>query len=104
MSSTEIASFAGTCRIAVTLGLLACAGCTSPFGHPEDDLIGPTLQRLHEIETVSLESLPTITVELSEKDAASVLRLMEMLEDLDDTQKLTADFDISDEILEKLAE
>jgi hypothetical protein len=28
---------------------------------------------------------------------------MEMLEDLDDTQKLTANFDIDDEILERLA-
>ena len=33
-----------------------------------------------------------------------MLKLMEMLEDLDDVQKLTADFDIDDAILEKLAD
>jgi YebC/PmpR family DNA-binding regulatory protein len=52
---------------------------------------------------VSLESLPKTTVDVAESDAPSVLKLMEMLEDLDDTQKLTANFDIADEILEKLA-
>ena len=47
---------AGVCRIVVTLGLLLCAGCASPFGIPENDLVGPSLQRLHEIQTVDLES------------------------------------------------
>ena len=56
MYSSGTALSAGPGRIAVTLGLLFCAGCASPFGYPEDDLIGPTLQRLHEIETVNLES------------------------------------------------
>ncbi len=56
MRPSGITSPAGTCRIAVTLGLFCCAGCTSPFGHPEDDLIGPSLQRLHEIDTVKLQS------------------------------------------------
>ncbi len=55
-------------------------------------------------DSVSLESLPTNTVDVTEKDAISLIKLMEKLEDLEDTQKLTADFDISDEILEKLSE
>jgi len=56
MSQHGIASPAGVCRIVVTLGLLLCAGCANPFGHPEDDLVGPSLQRLHEIKTVDLEA------------------------------------------------
>ena len=56
MRHLRIVSSAGSCRIAVILGLLACAGCSSPFGHPEDDLIGPSLRRLHEIDTVDLAS------------------------------------------------
>ncbi len=55
-------------------------------------------------ETVALEKLPQNTVAVSEKDAPTILKLMEMLEDLEDTQKLTADFDIDDAILEKLAD
>ena len=54
MSQHPNASPAGVCRIVVSLCLLLCAGCASPFGHPEDDLIGPSLQRLHEIQTVDL--------------------------------------------------
>jgi len=58
----------------------------------------------YSFDSVSLESLPLNTVAVSEQDAASLLKLMEMLEDLDDSQKLTADFDIDDSILEKLAQ
>ena len=62
------------------------------------------LESEYKFEAVSLENVPSSTIEVNEKDATSLLKLMEKLEDLDDTQKLTADFDISDEILEKLAE
>lgn len=54
--------------------------------------------------TVGIEKLPKTTVNVDAKDANGLLRLMEMLEDLDDTQKLTANFDIDDEILEQLAD
>ncbi|MBN2170323.1 MAG: YebC/PmpR family DNA-binding transcriptional regulator [Candidatus Krumholzibacteriota bacterium] len=54
--------------------------------------------------SVELENQPKNTVQVAEKDAASLLKLMEALEDLDDTQKLTANFDIDDAILEKLAQ
>lgn len=51
---------------------------------------------------VGIEKLPQNTVAVSAKDAPGILKLMEMLEDLDDTQKLTANFDIDDEILANL--
>ncbi len=52
---------------------------------------------------VGIEKLPKTTVEVDAKHASGILKLMEMLEDLEDTQKLTANFDIDDEILEQLA-
>ena len=67
MSQQIIASPTGVCRIVVTLGLLCGAGCANPFGHPEDDLIGPSLQRLHEIETVDLETSPAMNRSRSSK-------------------------------------
>jgi outer membrane protein TolC len=76
MSKEAIASPAGVCRIVVTLGLLGCAGCANPFGHPEDDLIGPTLQRLHAIETVDLETQSRdepLTVEQAANEAIEEL-------------------------------
>ena len=35
--------------------LLVSAGCSSPFWFPENDIIGPPLARLQQIETVQLE-------------------------------------------------
>jgi YebC/PmpR family DNA-binding regulatory protein len=63
-----------------------------------------SLEGKYSFTAVALESLPLNTVAVSEKDALPLLKLMEMLEDLDDTQKLTADFDIDDSILERIAD
>ncbi|MEO5339944.1 MAG: YebC/PmpR family DNA-binding transcriptional regulator [Magnetococcus sp. MYC-9] len=46
---------------------------------------------------------PQNSVTLDEKQASSMLKLMDMLEDNDDVQKVYANFDIPDEILERLA-
>ena len=56
----------------------------------------------YSFQNVGIEKLPQNTVAVTEKDAPGLLKLMEMLEDLDDTQKLTANFDIDDEILASL--
>ena len=47
--------------------------------------------------------LPKSTVRVESKDAASVLRLIEALEELDDVQSVYANYDIPDEILEAIA-
>ncbi|MBU1319270.1 MAG: YebC/PmpR family DNA-binding transcriptional regulator [candidate division Zixibacteria bacterium] len=47
--------------------------------------------------------IPQSTVELDESKANSMLKLMEELEDHDDVQKVYANFDISDELMEKLS-
>lgn len=49
-----------------------------------------------------LQRLPNTIVQLTEKEAPSVLKLMEMVEDNDDVQKVFANFDISDEVMAKL--
>jgi YebC/PmpR family DNA-binding regulatory protein len=43
-----------------------------------------------------------IAAEVDEEQAASVLKLIDALEDLDDVQHVTTNFDVSDEIMEKL--
>jgi len=48
--------------------------------------------------------VPKTTVSLDEKAAAKVLSLLEKLEDNDDVQHVAANFDISEEIMEKLAQ
>ena len=45
---------------------------------------------------------PNITTDLAEDQASSVLKLIDVLEDNDDVQSVTANFEVSDEIMEKL--
>lgn len=51
-----------------------------------------------------LTYLPKTTVALDEKKAAQCLRIIELLEDQDDTQEVYSNYDISDEIMAKLGE
>lgn len=53
--------------------------------------------------TAELVQEPTTTVKLTGKDAEQMLKLAEALEDLDDVQNFYANFDISEEEMEKLA-
>jgi YebC/PmpR family DNA-binding regulatory protein len=54
------------------------------------------------IETAEITMIPQTTVKLDEADAKKMLRLMDALDDQDDVQNVYANFDISDDILEKL--
>ena len=57
-----------------------------------------------ETNVCELTMLPSSTVKLEkEKEAAAFLRLIDALEDLDDVQNVYANFDMSQELLEKLA-
>ena len=47
--------------------------------------------------------LPQNLVKLEERPAVQMLKLMEILDDQDDVQKVHANFDISDEVMEKVA-
>ncbi|MCA9519540.1 MAG: YebC/PmpR family DNA-binding transcriptional regulator [Myxococcales bacterium] len=55
------------------------------------------------IEAAELQKLATTPVNIDEKDAPKVLRLIEALEDNDDVQKVWSDFEIDDAILESLS-
>jgi YebC/PmpR family DNA-binding regulatory protein len=49
-----------------------------------------------------LSRIPQATVTLGEKEAEKILKLMEVLEEHDDSQKVFANFDIPDEIIAEL--
>jgi len=57
------------------------------------------------IETVLAEVtfVPQNTIKLEEKAAEQMLKLMEVLDEHEDVQKVHANFDISDEVMEKVA-
>lgn len=50
-----------------------------------------------------LARVATVTVRLDESEARAVLRVVELLEDLDDVQRVYANFELSDEVLAKLS-
>ena len=50
-----------------------------------------------------IEWRPNMTTSLDEQKAASVLKLLDVLEDDDDVQNVYANFEISDEIMQKLS-
>ena len=47
--------------------------------------------------------IPQTTVPLEEKEALQMLRLMDALEDSEEVQKVYANFDITEEIMEKVS-
>lgn len=56
-----------------------------------------------ESASAEVSMVPSTSVELSGKDAESMLELMEALEDLDDVQNVYANFDISDDEMARIA-
>jgi transcriptional/translational regulatory protein YebC/TACO1 len=54
-------------------------------------------------ELARLEWRPNMSVTLDEEKAASVLKLLDVLEDNDDVQNVYANFDIPDAIMAKLS-
>ena len=55
------------------------------------------------IQLAEISMIPQNTVKLEGKEAVKMLRLMENLDELDDVQKVYANFDIPDDILEAAA-
>jgi YebC/PmpR family DNA-binding regulatory protein len=51
------------------------------------------------VQSAQLTRIPQNTVNVEEKNCKSLLRLMDMLEDHDDIQKVYANFDITDELM-----
>ncbi len=55
------------------------------------------------IESAEITMLPKTTVKLDGKDAEQILKMMERLEEHEDVQNVYSDFDISEELMEKLS-
>lgn len=53
-------------------------------------------------ESADANFVPTMQVELDEEGARKIFRLIDALEDSDDVQNVFANFDVSDEIMEKV--
>ena len=60
-------------------------------------------EKLGEAESVKVIWKPQTTSEVDEDKAASVLKLIDVLEDDDDVQNVYANFEVSDEVMEKLS-
>jgi transcriptional/translational regulatory protein YebC/TACO1 len=59
--------------------------------------------RLGAPESAKLDWRPATTVTLDEQRAASVLKLLDVLDDSDDVQNVYANFDIPDAVMQKLS-
>ena len=55
-----------------------------------------------EIESADVTQLPSNTVPVEEKEAKSLLRLIDALDDLDDVQAVFSNYDIDDSVMEKV--
>ena len=67
-----------------------------------------TLKKIFESNNIKyivaeVSMIPQTSVKLEGKNAETMLKLMEMLEELDDVQNVYANFDISEEEMERLA-
>ncbi|GGC37585.1 putative transcriptional regulatory protein R02753 [Novosphingobium marinum] len=70
-----------------------------------DDLheVASSLEKsLGEAETVKLAWRPNLTVEVAEGDAQTLFKLIDALDDDDDVQTVWGNYDVSDEVMEKL--
>jgi YebC/PmpR family DNA-binding regulatory protein len=57
-----------------------------------------------EIETADVTQLPSSTVPVAEGDARKLLRLIDSLDDLDDVQSVYSNYDIDDDVMERVLE
>lgn len=55
-----------------------------------------------DIESADITQLPSTTVPVEEKEAKSLLRLIDALDDLDDVQAVFSNYDIDDSVMEKV--
>ncbi|MDP8208857.1 MAG: YebC/PmpR family DNA-binding transcriptional regulator [Candidatus Electryonea clarkiae] len=76
----------------------------SIVGEPNDLESLKSAMESIEVKIISAEvtMIPKVNVEIDEKHAKNLLRLMELIEENDDVQKVYSNFDIAPEILEKI--
>ena len=79
----------------LTLNRLCGSGAQSIISASQMIMLG-------EAETVKLAWKPNLTVDMDEKDAGTLLKLIDTLDDDDDVQTVWGNYDISDEVMEKV--
>ena len=89
------------------------AGADDVESDESGHVIWTEMEALHEVagalegtlgpaENVKLAWKPNITVAMDEKDAGTLLKLVDALEDDDDVQTVWGNYEVSDEVMEKL--
>jgi len=68
------------------------------------EVAGALEKLLGEAETVKLAWKPNVTVEMAEGDAGTLFKLLDVLDDDDDVQTVWGNYEVSDVIMEKLAQ
>jgi YebC/PmpR family DNA-binding regulatory protein len=66
------------------------------------EVAGALEKALGEAENVKLAWKPNLTVDMDEKDAETLFKLIDALDDDDDVQTVWGNYEVSDEIMEKL--
>jgi len=66
------------------------------------EVAGALEAALGEAESVKLAWKPSLTVDVDEKDAGVLFKLIDVLDDDDDVQTVWGNYEVSDEIMEKL--
>jgi YebC/PmpR family DNA-binding regulatory protein len=67
-----------------------------------DDVLGAIKSAKVKTEVAELTLIPQNTIDLTEDDARKVLKLMERLDDHDDVQNVASNFNIADDVMEKV--
>ena len=75
---------------------------TSPDGF--NDISEFLMEKNLKLSMNEIAYIPKTTTALDEKKAAQCLKLIDILEDHDDSQNVYSNYDISDDIMEKLSE
>ena len=57
-----------------------------------------------EIDSADVTQLPSTTVPVGEGEARKLLRLIDALDDLDDVQAVFSNYDIDDDVMERVLE
>ncbi len=81
-------------------GIIEIVCSADSFNEINDLLTGKGFK----LSTSEITMIPQTTVPLDEKRAAQCMKLVELLEDLDDAQNVYSNYDISDEIMMKISE
>lgn len=67
------------------------------------DVRDALVEKFGEPERSGLVWKPNVHIEVNEDQAKAIMKLVDILEDNDDVQNVTTNFDVSDEIMERLA-